>query len=613
LTSFYPDARPFTRWWWFSGPRTEKEVEDQLDWLRASGFGGVEIAWVYPLPGSLPGPRWLSPRWSERVARTKRACVARGLGCDFTFGTLWPFGGSIVEERDAAKTFSGLSAQRLRKSWEEPWTSEAYVLDHLDRGALARYADRMGEALKPAMGGGPSALFCDSWEVAVEGLSTRGFLPTFQRTFGYELGPRVADLSNLPDVRYDYRKLLSHVVLEEFYRPFTETAGKLGGFSRVQCHGAPVDLLAAYAAVDVPESEALLFDPPFSLLAASAAAMAGKEVVSAETFTCLYGWEPYPGPGPYHRREQAADLKLLVDAMLASGVNFVVWHGMPFQSQGNPSRFYATVHVGPDAAFAGELPGFNAYLARVSGLLRRGRTVTGLGVYLPLEDAWMKGELPAGQRRPSARYHWELQHERLPQETAGFRPLWVSLSFLEKARFHGGAIQCGDAVFPALYVDVEWLDEEGLDALLALARAGGRVVLRREPSQPGHVKSDGYAGKVAELASLPNVRPHLGDFPSLRPLVEGEDLPEFFVRQAGGEAFVFFAHPMTRDVRYPMPYGQALCTGPREQECTLRLFGREFPLHLVFPPYQSLLFRVTEAGEVEEMDIRYVPPEPGTE
>ena len=61
-----------------------------------------------------------------------------------------------------------------------------------------------------------------------------------------------------------------------------------------------------------------------------------------------------------------ADLKLLADALFAQGVNQVVWHGMPFNGPGGRNEFYASVHVGPDAAFAAELPAFNGYLERVS-------------------------------------------------------------------------------------------------------------------------------------------------------------------------------------------------------------------------------------------------------
>jgi len=67
-------------------------------------------------------------------------------------------------------------------------------------------------------------------------------------------------LDSHPDIRYDYRMLVADYVLNEFYRPFTRICGGLGAFSRVQCHGSPTDLIAAYGSVDVPESEAILHE-----------------------------------------------------------------------------------------------------------------------------------------------------------------------------------------------------------------------------------------------------------------------------------------------------------------------------------------------------------------
>src|SRR5207248_5356174 len=144
--------------------------------------------------------------------------------------------------------------------------------------------------------------------------------------------------------------------------------------------------------------------PTFSRIPASAAALAGKPVVSCETFTCVYGFVA-PGniePLRYWRREQVADLKLLADALFAQGVNQILWHGMPFNGPGGRNEFYASVHVGPDARFAAELPAFNAYLERVSSLLKLGRTESRLAVYLPIEDNRRLDHIPDEERTPGA-------------------------------------------------------------------------------------------------------------------------------------------------------------------------------------------------------------------
>jgi len=604
---FYPNARPYTRWWWFSGLIREEDVCAQLDWLKANGFGGVEIAWIYPLPGSEPGPRWLSEEWSRIAAYAKGYAQKIGLGCDFTFGTLWPFGGSIVEERDASRTFQGLSPQRLGRSWEERDSPPGFILNHLDRRALGRYSKKMGSGLAEALRGAPSALFCDSWEVDPEGLWTGGFDEAFLRRFGYDLRPHIASLDDHPEVRYDYRALLSEFVLNEFYVPYTEECHRLGALSRVQCHGAPTDLLAAYAAADVPESEAILFDPHFSQLAASAAALAGKAVVSAETFTCLYGWKPRPGPGPHQGEELTADLKLLADGLFANGVNFILWHGMPYNPPGGGNRFYASVHVGPDSGFADELPAFNAYLEQVSGILRRGRTHSGAAVYLPLEDNRMRHELPPEDRRPSARFHWELQHQRFPEEVIGHRPLWVSAHFLKDAEVREGRLAIGEAEFGFLYVDVEWLEEGALRDILRLAGKGLPVCLKRKPAQPGRIKSKSFSKDLEKLFSLENVGGDLRRIAPNPPLLDGKDLPEFWCREDGDDATLFFAHPLSRTLRYPMRYGQSHCQETMVRPVRIRWRGLSREIGLRFEPYQSLLVMINPGGEIGFEGIRFIP------
>ena len=362
--ALFTSARPYIRWWWFSGPIDEAVIRYQLDWVAANGFGGVEIAWVYPLDNRTLGAPWLSEEWAQPVRFAAAYAASLGLGCDFTLGSAWPFGGFHVPPADASQTYNGPSPQRLEKSWETPLGDEGgLILNHLDRHALERYVRHFGAALGlPEQGEamGQPGLFCDSWEVLPEGLWTAGFGAAFQQRYGYDILPVMPELDAHPDQRYDYRKLIAEYALEDFYRPFTTLCHELGGYARVQCHGAPADIVAAYALADVPESEAILFDPDFATFAASAAALTGKPVVSAEAFTCVYGWEPCPGPGPHQGEERLTDLKLIADGLIANGVNQIVWHGMPYNPPGGDQRFYATTHVGPDSPLAEDFAPFNA-------------------------------------------------------------------------------------------------------------------------------------------------------------------------------------------------------------------------------------------------------------
>lgn len=600
----FTSARPYTRWWWFSGPIDAAVIRCQLDWLAANGFGGVEIAWMYPQDNTRLGAPWLSAEWAAPARFAAEYAASLGLGCDFTMGSAWPFGGFHVAPEDASQTWRGPSPQRLEKSWETLLGMEGGpILNHLDRQALARYARRFGAALGlpphdfPAPG-----LFCDSWEVAPDDLWTTGFDHTFRQRYGYDILPYLPDLDAHPHVRYDYRKLIAEYALEEFYRPYTELCHELGGFSRVQCHGAPTDIVAAYALADIPESEAILFDVDFATFAASAAALAGRPIVSAEAFTCVYGWAPCPGPGPHQGEERLVDLKLIADGLMANGVNQIIWHGMPYNPPGGDQRFYATTHVGPDSPLAAEFANFNAYMTQVCAQMRRGRPYTDVAVYLPLEDSWMAGEVPEPLQKPSSQYAYELQETKLPPALKGYRPLWVTGRFLREAVFAEGKLRCGAVEFSWLYVDVAWLDGAALSDLLRLARAGLPICLVRCPQEPGHRQSAEYTAQMAALTALPNVASDWRCVAVTPPLIEGVDLPDFWCRAAEDALILFVAHPATHHLRYPLTYGARRGNEPVVRQFVLNIDGTRHPVELQLAPGQSALMTASRAGvEVQRL------------
>lgn len=598
-------TKPYTRWWWFSGPIDPAVIRAQLEWVAANGFGGVEIAWVYPLDNDCLGAPWLSEAWAQPVRYAAEYAAQLGLGCDFTMGSAWPFGGLHVLTADASQTYRGPSAQRLEKSWEtQLGVDGGPILNHLDRHALARYAHSFGAGLGlPTNRFAPPALFCDSWEVLPDGLWTAGLGEALQQRYGYDIQSLMPDLDAHPDARYDYRKLLAEYALVEFYQPYTELCHALGGYARVQCHGAPTDIVAAYALADVPETEAILFDVNFADFAASAAALTGKSIVSAEAFTCVYGWNPCPGPGPHQQEERLADLKLIADGLLANGVNHIVWHGMPYNPPGGDQRFYATTHVGPDSPLAQEFAPFNHRLATLCSTLRRGRTCTDVAAYLPLEDAWMAGELPQHLQKPSSKYVWELQETKLPAVLKGYRPLWITAHFLKEATFQAGRLQCGEATFRWLYVDVAWLDAAALDDLLRLARAGLPICMVQRPRQPGRSQSPHYAAQLDELLSLPNVSADYRKVAVHPPLVVGENLPDFWCRVDGDRYLLFFAHPATQQLRYPLRYDQASACEATTRSVTLHIDGAQFPVELDFVPGESLLLEASIAAGVRAIVV----------
>ena len=614
---FYKDSKPYTRWWWFASEIDKRSVADNLIWLKNNGFGGVEIAWVYPLNrmnkdtiNYTPRQEWLSRDWSEVVSYAKKCADSLGLGCDFTFGTLWPFGDSKVPFDEATMNMTDNNwRQDITASWEYP--KKGYVIDHLNRKAFYNYGERIGNALKSALEGSKSSLFCDSWEVETKYLTTFGFENEFTKRYGYEISKYRDSLysNNEPykNVRYDYMKLISEYVIEEFYKPFTELSHRFGAISRVQCCGAPCDLISAYSVTDIPETEALLFEPAFSNIVSSAASLSGKRIITSETFTCLYGWTRIR-----HSEEQTADLKLLVDALFANGVNQIIWHGKPFNPAGvDTVKFYASVHVGSSGALADEIPAFNKYMEKVSSFMKKGITYSDVAVYLPTEDSWVAGELPKEKQFIWAWGEYEQRYTYLPEELKGYCPLWINGDFLEKAKYENGCLYVGDCAFRALYVDVKYLDIKNLKTILSLAKSGLPICLKNIPEEPGLKKNiHEYKNLCSELMKLKNIKTKWEYIDDIKPLISGKNLPDFRCRQTEDCLYVFFANPKSKGLKFPLEYGQSFNDKTEKIDIFITKGKHDIPVTLKFEPYQSLLLKLNSDDSYSFVDIGFTPKTP---
>src|SRR5216684_868706 len=120
--TFFKSSKPYTRWWWFASEIRKEDIDAQLEWLKDKNFGGVEIAWLYPPRPKVwarlfnqlspeekqrrtQAAKWLSPEWSALVACAKQQADSLGLGCDFTFGSGWPFGDTGVTKDESVQIY----------------------------------------------------------------------------------------------------------------------------------------------------------------------------------------------------------------------------------------------------------------------------------------------------------------------------------------------------------------------------------------------------------------------------------------------------------------------------------------------------------------------------
>ncbi len=603
-------SRPYTRYWWFASVITEEDVRYNLDWLKKNGFGEVEIAWVYPLNRFNPGdttytPRqeWLSSDWRDIVAYAVRYADSIGLGCDLTLGTLWPFGDSRVPFEQASRRFGDPGwRQVITRTWEHPLPG--YVVDHLTPANYIPYFNRMLEAFPGYQSRIPGSGFIDSWEVETEYLWAEGMKEEFEKRFSYDITPLMDSIyqPGFEVYLYDYMCLISDKVLA-FYEEFDYSLNMAGLFSRGQVSGAPCDLISGYAKLDIPEGESMLFEPEFCAIPASAALLSGKNVVTSETFTCLYGW-----PADYLRKEQTADLKLVADALFANGINHIIWHGKPHNPANQDTvSFYASTHTGPSAHFADELPLFNGYLEKISGYMKKGNKYSDIAVYLPTEDAWVKGVMPEEQQFIWAWGHYEMRYVYFPEELAGHNPSWINYEFLEKGKIKNGTLHVGNGKFRALYLNSEYVDYKTVKRIEQLAAEGLPIIMKQIPKEPGTLLHNDYNTLTDKILKS---RHDISSIPEdIQPFVRGESLPRYWAREDKKTLYVFFPNPKSDMLKFPLEYGQSFQTETLARHIFLNYRGRQYELDLQFKPYQSLMYRIGN-GRAEQIDIEFLPPEP---
>ncbi len=306
----------------------------------------------------------------------------------------WPWGTELVDIEIPAgdwKLVFFVISQHKNRVGKPSRDAEGMVIDHCSRRAADRF---FGEVVKPVLERAPGirSIFCDSIEV--EGHNWSGvLLEEFRRRRGYDLTPYIyalwGDMGEItPHVRYDYFKTMSELTIENFFDPLTEFAHAHGCTSRIQAHGTWGDILRVYAAADIPEGETfgdhrtLEVNTIHRRLAASAAHIYGRPVVSNETFT----WLKRP-----RFTETLEEMKAAVDAVFLDGMNRIVNHGYAYSPENAGKRgwpFYASTHINHTVPWWHLYRNLGDYIHRASAILSTGHPVAEVAVYLPQADVY---------------------------------------------------------------------------------------------------------------------------------------------------------------------------------------------------------------------------------
>lgn len=523
-----PDSRIMMRWWWFGPAVTRHELQRELEVMKAGGIGGVEIQPVYPLALDNPEQKirnltFLSPDFLDSLKFAAETGRKLGLRVDMTLGSGWPYGGphipldlaagrlraertsSAPVLKEGESVVASFPAQNLvfvaghtgMKVKRASAGAEGFVLDHYSRAALDKHLQAVGEPLLKAFGANPPyAIFNDSLEVFGSDWTT-DLLPEFQKRRGYDLKPKLPALvGELTEekgaIRNDWALTLTELVEERFLAPAREWAHAHGTLFRSQTYGTPPVTLSSQRFVDLADGEQPHWRQ-FSATrwASSANHILGKPVTATETWTWLHS--PTFAATPL-------DIKAEADRHFLQGVNQLIGHGWPYspESAGKPGwGFYAAASFNDSNPWWIVMPDVSAYLQRLSWLMRQGKSVNDVALYVPVSDT--RARFTAGSGRVSIdRQMAEVTGpEVIPQILdAGFGFDGVDDGLMEQALANGSY---RIVVLP----NVERIPLSSYRRLERFAAGGGLLVaVRHKPSLgPGLLDAENEARQIREISA----------------------------------------------------------------------------------------------------------------
>lgn len=482
--------------WPFGGPQVR--IADAAGKLRVERVIVQPGSSRAPVPDIRAGERLIAAFLSPR-APADRAEDLREVR-DIADGVL-RVGEPAAERREVLFFISSRTGMMVKRP---AVGAEGYVLNHYDRAAVGRYLDAVGGRLLTAFGEEPPhAIFCDSLEV-YDSDWTHDFLDEFRARRGYDLRPLLPALviqgPASAGLRHDWTRTLTELVRERFLDPMQAWARARGTRFRVQGYGVPPAIVSSNASVDLPDGEGSQWKTiRASRWAASIGHLYDRPVISSETWTWLHS--------PVFRATPL-DVKAEADLHFLQGINQLIGHGWPYTAEGvaYPGwRFYAAGVFNDSNPWWIVMPDLSRYLQRMSFLLRQGRPVNDVAIYLPVDDTWanfVPGKIGSMIEAMNQRVGPDLLPAVL---AAGFNVDFVDDGVLaERARLDQGTLAIGANRYRAIVLPgITRIPPATMRALEAYAAGGVRVIAtKRMPALgPGHTASASDHAEVAGAAA----------------------------------------------------------------------------------------------------------------
>ena len=272
--------------------------------------------------------------------------------------------------------------------------SKGPMIDHFSSEATEEhinyFINRLNQYVDDLANSSLKYLYTDSYEVKGQ-LWTPDMLEEFEKRFGYDMRPYLPVLSGhqvqsaeiTQRFDYDYRQLLSDLIIESHYAKSVEVCQKHGlGFVAEAAgpgqpiHNCPFESLKSSGVLSFPRGEFWrqhgrgeegIESLQVIKGVASASHIYNRKYVEAEAFTGTYLWQYGP-----------KDLKTFADKAFCEGLNRVIFHTWPHtpKAAGKPGWIYSFGTLVSETRVWWPLASsFMEYLSRCQYLLQQGNFV----------------------------------------------------------------------------------------------------------------------------------------------------------------------------------------------------------------------------------------------
>lgn len=502
--------------------------------------------------------------------------------------------------------YGGPNGNTAHMAAREDATKPNYIIDHFAKDVIGPYLDRhIGEGdFSRYAGKTLRAFFTDSFELSSPWTWAENFLNEFEKRRGYDLRPYLAvtfvpgcesmfakmmGLKTPPmydfaggvgaRIRYDYQLTIADLFDDYFIEGLKDWGDKHNLKSRVQCYGHSMDNIKAFGRTHIPETEQLAGNGVIDFLKLVGSASLLYELPLATSETLVWIRHDY--------MTTPTKMKVAADRLFVSGVNQLIYHGMPYRHPEMEFPHFYPFHgmfgsficrhntlwdaicrmnrriargqylmqAGPLAC---DVAVYNQKLDYVSGTQAREELTSGI---LPgfdrdgtLDDAHGGMHAPTPeQARGNADFH--LSHVLMG---AGYDYYHINEECLLRAELIDGTLVCADAKFKALLLNgEETITIEAAYKLHALMDAGFPVLFldsvpvrvpgfldyRRQEKELAKLFADAESmvqsaapTALANTGILPGISCEAGDIQHTRRDLEAGTL--WFVRSANSAARV---------------------------------------------------------------------------